>query len=81
MTGFGKPTSESTSPSECKPTWQSLVACGTHSPLARAPLKKAMGLAHLTHLTRLIEAISLPTSLHDHVGAIHWIPSERLSVV
>ncbi len=79
MTGFGKPTSESTSPSKWKPTRKKPCRL-QHSLTAfsSAPLKKAAGLTHLTHLS---EAISLPTSLHDHVGAIHWIPSERLSVV
>ena len=82
MTGFGKPTSESTSPSECKPTGQKPCRLQhSFTAFSSAPLKKAVGLTHLTDLTHLSEAISLPTSLHDHVGAIHWIPSERLSVV
>ena len=45
--------------------------------------EKTVGLTHsthLSHLTLLMDAISLPTSLHDRVGAIHWALSERLSV-
>ena len=69
MTGFGKPTSETTSPSECKPTRQKPCRLKrSFTAFSSAPLKKAVD---STHLSDLITAISLPTSLHDHVGAIH----------
>jgi len=48
-----------------------------HRILERAA-EKTVGYSDLTDLSA---AIFLPTSLHDHVGAIHWIPSERLPVV
>ena len=69
MTGFGKPTSETTSPSECKPTRQKPCRLlRSFTAFSSTPLKKAVGSTHLTHL---IDAISLPTSLHGHVGTIH----------
>ena len=73
MTGSGKPTSESTFPSEYAPKWRkSCRLQRTSIPFASSPLKKTVSLTI---------AISLPISLHDNVGAIHWVLSERLSVV
>ena len=72
MTGFAKHILESTSPYECKPAGQKPCRLQhSFTAFSSAPLKKAVGLTHSANLTLLSMAIILPTSLHDHVGAIH----------
>ncbi|GIR90053.1 MAG: hypothetical protein CM15mP89_0580 [Gammaproteobacteria bacterium] len=83
MTGSGKPTSGSTSPSECMP---STVASHNRrvSPQHSFNPFRVLGWKAVSfiicHSAICSKAISLPTSLHDTVGAIHC-PIERLSVV